>query len=105
MRMHPVILCTLMPLVLAGCPSESTHVWPTLSAEGATHARSQNEAILCAKYPEACEGETIYDDSNMPADPCRDYGQCDEAGSSTGGGEGTCPSGCSSHPPGCDIKG
>ena len=65
----------------------------------------------CARYPERCQDwdALLYDDSNLPDDPCRDYGICNGESSFTGQSSdhtsSGCPNGCTSWKAGCDIKG
>ena len=70
----------------------------------------------CARYPERCDpyntNPDLFDDSNLPPDPCRDYGDCDfdgivefPGGGSSGSVDGRCPNGCTIQQPGCNIKG
>ncbi len=73
--------------------------------------RKEKVEAECAMHPERCQDwdALLYDDSDLPDDPCRDYGICNGesnfAGQSSEQTSSDCPYGCTSHKLGCDIKG
>ena len=113
--MRQLAILALVTGFLAAC-SEPTPAFRNVDPTQAEAARRAAVEFECARYPERCDPSNYnpdqYDDSNLPPDPCRDYGDCDSdgilevpGGSSSNSADDGCPNGCTDHPPGCDIKG
>jgi len=60
---------------LASCAQETPTQYPSVPLEHVGKPPTvENE---CAIHPERCQDFESYDDSDLPYDPCRDYGDCD----------------------------
>jgi len=106
-----LITITSLFMMTASCTSTPTPAI-RISPQDQEEIRKRKVEQECAIYPERCQDWDLHDDSNLPDDPCRDYGDCDFIGSSPGyegsgfSSENTgCPYGCTYHKTGCDIKG
>jgi hypothetical protein len=113
--MRLLALLALVTGFIAAC-SEPTPAFRSVDPTQAEAARRAAVESECARYPERCDpyntNPGLFDDSNLPDDPCRDYGDCDfdgiaelPGGRSSGSADVGCPNGCTIHKPGCNIKG
>ncbi len=114
----PPLLITIS-LLITSCGDEknsSNDSYPPPNPTEKEEQRRRQVELECAMHPERCEDvDHLYiDDSNLPDDPCRDFGDCNGGysgvdGNPSGGQSQEqdlgCPYGCKDRKPGCDIKG